>query len=44
MKVLIKGVFYSLKRILRCHPIKILGAGDGLDLVPEKKFKSKELN
>ena len=41
---LIKGVFYSLKRILRCHPIKILGAGDGLDLVPEKKFKSKELN
>ena len=41
---LIKGSFYSLKRISKCHPIKILGAGDGIDLVPEKKLKIKELN
>ena len=41
---LIKGGFYSLKRISKCHPIKILGAGDGIDLVPEKNPKSRELN
>jgi putative membrane protein insertion efficiency factor len=41
---MLKGGFYSLKRISRCHPIKILGAGDGIDLVPKKKFNSKELN
>ncbi|MDC0426626.1 membrane protein insertion efficiency factor YidD [Pelagibacteraceae bacterium] len=41
---LIKGGFYSLKRITKCHPVKILGASDGIDLVPEKKIKSRELN
>ena len=41
---IIKGGFYSLRRISRCHPIRILGAGNGIDLVPEKKFNSKELN
>ena len=41
---LLKGVTLSLKRILRCHPIKFLGGGDGIDLVPEKKIKSKGLN
>ena len=41
---LLKGGFYSLKRISRCHPIKILGAGDGIDLVPKKNAKSKELS
>jgi len=41
---LIKGSVYSLKRIIRCHPIKILGGGDGIDLVPTKNYKSKELN
>ena len=41
---LIKGSFYSLKRISRCHPVKILGAGDGIDMVPEKNPKTKELN
>ena len=41
---LIKGGVYSLKRIIRCHPIKILGGADGIDLVPEKNYKSKELN
>jgi len=41
---LIKGCFYSLRRVSKCHPIKILGAGDGIDLVPTKNFKSKELD
>ena len=39
---LIKGGAYSLKRIMRCHPIKILGGADGIDLVPGKNCKSKE--
>ena len=33
----LKGLFYGLKRILKCHPIKLLGGGSGLDLVPKKK-------
>ena len=41
---LIKGSFYSLKRVSKCHPVKVFGAGDGIDLVPEKTIKSKELN
>ena len=41
---LIKGGTYSLKRIMRCHPIKILGGADGIDLVPAKNCKSKESN
>jgi len=41
---IIEGGIYSLKRISRCHPIKILGAGDGVDMVPEKNIKSKGLN
>ena len=41
---LVKGSAYSLKRILRCHPIKILGGSDGIDLVPIKNYKSKELD
>jgi putative membrane protein insertion efficiency factor len=41
---LIKGSIYSLKRIMRCHPIKILGGADGIDLVPSKNYKSKELD
>jgi putative membrane protein insertion efficiency factor len=41
---LIKGGIYSLKRIIRCHPIKVLGGADGIDLVPDKKYKSKELD
>ena len=41
---LIKGSFYFLKRISKCHPIKVLGADDGVDLVPEKNPKSKDLN
>ena len=38
----IKGSYLGLKRILSCHPIKILGGGSGLDLVPEKKKLIKE--
>jgi putative membrane protein insertion efficiency factor len=38
---LIKGTFVSLKRILSCHPIKLLGGGDGFDPV-KKKLKTKK--
>ena len=41
---LLRGGMYSLKRILRCHPIKILGGAEGIDVVPTKNFKSKELD
>ena len=41
---LIRGSIYSLKRIIRCHPIKILGGADGIDLVPTKNYNSKELD
>ena len=41
---IIKGGFYSLKRISKCHPVRILGAGNGIDLVPEKKLNPKEMN
>jgi putative component of membrane protein insertase Oxa1/YidC/SpoIIIJ protein YidD len=27
----------GLKRILSCHPLKVLGGGSGLDFVPKKK-------
>jgi len=27
------------KRIFSCHPIKVLGGGSGLDLVPKKRKK-----
>jgi len=41
---LIKGGAYSLKRIMRCHPVKILGGASGIDLVPAKNYKSKGLS
>ena len=34
---LLKGTFLGLKRILSCHPIKILGGGEGLDPVKKKR-------
>ena len=37
----LKGLFLSLKRILSCHPIKILGGGGGFDPV-NKKIKEKK--
>ena len=36
-----KGLYIGLKRILRCHPVKLLGGGSGLDFVPSKKTPSK---
>ena len=33
----IKGSFMGFKRILSCHPIKVLGGGSGLDPVNNKK-------
>ncbi len=35
---IIKGFYLGLKRILSCHPVKVLGGGSGLDLVPKKKI------
>ena len=32
-----KGSYYGFKRILKCHPFKILGGSAGLDLVPKKR-------
>ena len=33
----LKGSFLGLKRILRCHPIKILGGRSGFDPAPNLK-------
>ncbi len=35
-----KGIFLSIKRILSCHPVKILGGGEGYDPVI-KNIKGK---
>ncbi len=37
----LRGSFLGIKRILRCHPIKILGGSDGFDPVPKLKKKEK---
>ena len=37
---LFKGFLKGTKRILSCHPIKILGCGEGFD--PVKKLKVKK--
>ena len=34
---LLKGSFLGLKRILSCHPIKILGGGEGFDPIKKKR-------
>ena len=34
---LAKGTLVSLKRILSCHPIKILGGGEGFDPIKKKR-------
>ena len=39
---LIKGSILGIKRKFSCHPFKILGGGDGLDVVPNKKDLTKE--
>ena len=40
---LIKGLSLTLKRISKCHPIKLLGGSSGLDLVPKKKNLGKKI-
>ena len=34
---LLKGMLFGFKRILKCHPFKVLGGSSGLDFVPKKK-------
>ena len=34
---LVKGLFMSTKRILSCHPIKVLGGGEGFDPIKKKR-------
>ena len=36
-----KGIFLGAKRILKCHPIRILGGGSGFDPVPNLKKRKK---
>ena len=39
---LLKGSFMGMKRILSCHPVKLLGGGSSLDFVPNKIVLKKE--
>ena len=39
---LISGSILGVKRILTCHPIKILGGGTSYNYVPSKKEITKE--
>tara|TARA_A100000164_G_scaffold371482_1_gene399240 strand:- start:1226 stop:1483 length:258 start_codon:yes stop_codon:yes gene_type:complete len=34
---LFKGIFRGTKRILSCHPLKVLGGGSGFDPVKKNK-------
>ena len=36
-----KGLILGIKRILRCHPIKILGGSSGYDPAPKLKKGNK---
>ena len=35
----LKGCYKGIKRILSCHPIKLLGGGHGYDPVKKKNIK-----
>ena len=37
-----KGSYMGIKRVLSCHPIKLLGGGSSLDFVPNKNSFKKE--
>ena len=39
---LAKGSIMGMKRVLSCHPIKLLGGGSSLDFVPNKIVLKKE--
>tara|TARA_Y200000002_G_C22460375_1_gene570151 strand:- start:501 stop:752 length:252 start_codon:yes stop_codon:yes gene_type:complete len=39
---LVKGFVLGVKRILKCHPFKILGGSHGIDLVPETNNKDSK--
>ena len=39
---LLSGSFLGVKRILTCHPIKILGGGSSYNYVPSKEEIKKE--
>jgi len=39
---LLKGFKLGLKRILKCHPFKSLGRGEGLDFVPSSNKKESK--
>ena len=38
---MLKGSFLGIKRILKCHPIKILGGSSGFDPAPNLKKRKK---
>jgi len=38
-----KGSMLGLKRILKCHPIKFLGSGEGFDPAPNLNQKLKRI-
>ena len=37
-----RGFILGIKRILKCHPIKILGGNHGIDFVPEPNNRNKK--
>lgn len=37
----LKGTILGIRRILKCHPVKILGGGDGFDPVVNLNKKKK---
>ena len=37
-----KGLILGSKRILKCHPFKILGGSHGIDFVPETNHKDSK--
>ncbi len=37
-----KGFILGTKRILKCHPFKILGGSHGIDFVPETNHKDSK--
>jgi putative membrane protein insertion efficiency factor len=39
---LLKGSYIGMKRVLSCHPIKLLGGGSSLDFVPDTNTIKKE--